>query len=439
MIFTNRNYFLSLIILFFSTDIFAGMLILPQPKYNKSFKTKTIANTSNNKNAVADRPTANPATMEQIKKDWASIMSGALIPNLDDSMSWAGGTLTRIAPGKMEYVNKSNGYFSEILDSNTDIAALANKCGDINAAWITQYGVDLGGGMGMSPNSQDQRDANIIAVDHTYMYGVSSTFTKDEPFPLGFGIGAFNDNGNTKYVLKGQVLDLNQLKATNQYKALTGANMVYSLAESNSNKKELPLESSSTDHSDYNKKLLEQKKTQLAQALAAVELIKKQIAQLGAIIKTTQTAIPAEESASESSDPTAAAFQRQNDHRIATYQRFTKELHDTYAGSNQALQDRIAKAEQDNKAADAADKIKFYKDQAAFYSGQGSNAPLAAERAAYFSAGVGGAAGPVPGHGAVLTDAEKKSLDGAFDAARADYLPGSGARTGAGAAGGKVP
>jgi hypothetical protein len=87
-------------------------------------------------------------------------MDGALIPNLDDSMAWAGGTLTRIAPGKMEYVNKKNGTFSQILDTNTDIVSLANMSSDVNAALMAQYGVDLGGGMDSSPNSNPKSNSN---------------------------------------------------------------------------------------------------------------------------------------------------------------------------------------------------------------------------------------------------------------------------------------
>lgn len=274
---------------FITTNIYAGNIIIPQVQHKKSIKAVKPAPSINNAKAVADGPTADPAIMDQIKKDWDTAMSGALIPNLDDSMSWAGGTLTRIAPGKMEYVNKRNGTFSQILDSNTDIADLAKKSGDVNAAWIAQYGVDLGGGMGFSPNTQAQQEGNKIAVNHTYTHGVSSTYTKDKPYDLGFGIGAFNDKGNTKFALKGQTLDLNQLMATNEYKALTGVNMVYSAPESNSNKKEFPVEPSSTNQNDFNKSLLEQKKAQLAQALGAVEKIKTQITQLEALIKAMPT------------------------------------------------------------------------------------------------------------------------------------------------------
>ncbi|NOT78563.1 MAG: hypothetical protein HOP07_06120 [Bacteriovoracaceae bacterium] len=278
-----------------TTNIFAGNIIIPQ-SHNRSIKVIKPAPSMNQAKAVADGPTADPTIMAQIKKDWDATMNGAFIPNLDDSMPWAGGTLTRIAPGKIEYVNKRNGTFSQILDSNTNIAELAKKSGDINSAWIAQYGVDLGGGMASSPNNQAQQDGNKIAVNHTYTHGVSSTYTKEEPFDLGFGIGAFNDHGNTKFALKGQTLDLNQLMATNEYKALTGSNMVYPEPISDSKKVEIPLTpttnlaTSMTNQNDFNMSLLEQKKAQLAQALAAVEKIKTQIAQLVAIGQATPVA-----------------------------------------------------------------------------------------------------------------------------------------------------
>jgi len=66
-------------------------------------------------------PKTDPVIMERIKKDWRDAINGGVIPKIDESMSWGGGTLTRIGPGKLEYVNKRNGFFSQILDLNTDI------------------------------------------------------------------------------------------------------------------------------------------------------------------------------------------------------------------------------------------------------------------------------------------------------------------------------
>ncbi|MBY0415344.1 MAG: hypothetical protein K2Q18_14325 [Bdellovibrionales bacterium] len=163
------------VILLISFPVFSAEKIAPVLK--KITTGKKSAVTSN----------VNPEVMAKIKSDFESAINGSVIPGVGDSMSWAGGTLTRTRKGELRYVNTENGYYGTSMDVVTDPVKLANECPAINSMWISQYGVNLA-----DVDGQNQQDAYKNQVLHLAQYGLATTYSKKNPWPIGNGLIAFN-------------------------------------------------------------------------------------------------------------------------------------------------------------------------------------------------------------------------------------------------------
>nr|BDT27734.1 hypothetical protein BHI3_12000 [Bacteriovorax sp. HI3] len=210
----------------------AASVLLYSP--GKIHSTKKATSTSSTKESATKASAAvststssavDPAVMAQIEKDFNSALNGAFIPELGDSMSWAGGTLTRTKKGELRYVNTNNGYYEATLKSTADIPKLARENSDINNTWIAQYGVDIGNLT--NDNAQNQQDAYRTSISHVATHGLLAQYNKDNPWKFDKGIAAYNENGNTIFTLKGKVVSMYELQNSNEYKALTGANVLY--------------------------------------------------------------------------------------------------------------------------------------------------------------------------------------------------------------------
>ncbi len=191
----------------------------------KESTTKSSTSASSTASASSSSSSVDPAIMSQIEKDFNNALNGAVVPELGDSMSWAGGTLTRTKKGELRYVNTNNGYYEATLKSTADIPKLARENSDINNTWIAHYGVDIGNLT--NDNAKNQQDAYRTSISHVATHGLQAQYNKDNPWKFDKGIAAYNENGKTIFTLNGKVVSMNELQNSNEYKALTGANVVY--------------------------------------------------------------------------------------------------------------------------------------------------------------------------------------------------------------------
>lgn len=81
--------------------------------------------------------------LDKLKADFKGAVAGSVLPNVGDKMLWAGGTLTRTAPGVLRYQDTTNGYYQEDFNATTDPLGVAKRDGAVNALWILQYGINL--------------------------------------------------------------------------------------------------------------------------------------------------------------------------------------------------------------------------------------------------------------------------------------------------------
>lgn len=213
------------------------------------FSALTSVNAASTNLAIVD-----PEIINKMETDFNHALNGGVIPGLGESMNWAGGTLTRTKKGELRYVNTNNGYYETTLKSSKDIPKLAVENSDINNAWIAQYGVDLGNVN--NSNSQNQQEAYKTSIGHIATNGLQAQYNKNNPWKFDKGIAAYNDNGKTVFTLNGKVVSMNELQDSNEYKALTGANVLYE--EKPGNKKAVattaaktPVISSAKNNIDY--------------------------------------------------------------------------------------------------------------------------------------------------------------------------------------------
>lgn len=195
------------------------------PAKESAKKSTSTSASSSSAASTTTSSTVDPAIMSKIEADFSSALNGSVLPELGDSMSWGGGTLTRTKKGELRYVNTNNGYYEATLKSTDDIPKLARENSDINNTWIAQYGVDIGNLT--NSNAQNQQEAYRNSISHIATHGLQNLYNKDNPWKFDKGIAAYNDNGKTVFTLNGKVVSMSELQNSNEYKALTGANVEY--------------------------------------------------------------------------------------------------------------------------------------------------------------------------------------------------------------------
>lgn len=167
--------------------------------------------------------TVEPSLMNQIQSDYNGAINGSVIPKIGDTMNWAKGTLIRTGANQLRYVNNNNGHYEVELTPSTDLTQLAKENGDIRNTWIAQYGVNLAG-------LEDQpiiQESYKTQISHVLTYGLGDNWTKEKPWVFSFGIGAYKENGKIILYNQDGPISYNDLLKTNEYKALTGANIIH--------------------------------------------------------------------------------------------------------------------------------------------------------------------------------------------------------------------
>lgn len=203
-------------------------------KYLISFLFIVSLNISANQSSTI--ASVDPALMKQIQNDYNGAINGSVIPQIGETMNWAKGTLIRTGANRLRYVNNNNGHYEVELNSNTDLTQLAKDNGDIRNTWIAQYGVNLAGLEDQAIN----QEAYKTQISHVLTHGLGDNWTKEKPWFFGFGIGAYKENGKIILYNQDGIISYNDLLKTNEYKALTGANIIHQkVAESNEPVKEV--------------------------------------------------------------------------------------------------------------------------------------------------------------------------------------------------------
>lgn len=131
--------------------------------------------------------TVEPTLMNQIQSDYNGAINGSVIPKIGDTMNWAKGTLIRTGANQLRYVNNNNGHYEVELTPSTDLTQLA----------------------------------------------------KEKPWIFSFGIGAYKENGKIILYNQDGPISYNDLLKTNEYKALTGANVIHEKVAVNEAAKEV--------------------------------------------------------------------------------------------------------------------------------------------------------------------------------------------------------
>jgi hypothetical protein len=223
----NKKYLLTISLnLLISSNVFAGALLLHSPgKIIRGANKPSLNATKNNNasNAISENTTStvDPTIMKKIQADFNSALNGGVIPKIGETMSWANGTLTRTASNQLKYVNTNNGYYETEMNANSNLTKLASENSGIRNTWIAQYGVNLAG-----LNEQNLQEGYKNQILHIAQYGLSKDWNKANPWTFGFGLGAYNEEGKVIFYNKDGPLSLNDLQKTNEYQALTGANLV---------------------------------------------------------------------------------------------------------------------------------------------------------------------------------------------------------------------
>jgi hypothetical protein len=175
-----------------------------------------------------------PALMNQIQSDYIGAINGSVIPKIGDTMNWAKGTLTRTGANQLRYVNNNNGHYEVELTPTTDLTQLAKENSDIRNTWIAQYGVNLA-------SLEDQsiiQESYKTQISHVLTYGLGDNWTKEKPWNFGFGIGAYKESGKIILYNQDGPISYNDLLKTNEYKALTGSNIIHEKVAGNEAAKE---------------------------------------------------------------------------------------------------------------------------------------------------------------------------------------------------------
>ena len=83
--------------------------------------------------------------LAKIESDYQAALNGAVAPNIDDSIAFAGGILIRTGKTQLKYVYKDEAgkTQSALLNPTDNLSEVAAQNPKIRQAWIDQYGVDL--------------------------------------------------------------------------------------------------------------------------------------------------------------------------------------------------------------------------------------------------------------------------------------------------------
>jgi hypothetical protein len=141
----------------FSINVFAGSV--NQSSSKQKNKKNSVASSSSTSKAVADQ-----SVLSQMENDYKNALNGAVAPNINDSIPFAGGILTRSAKNQFKYIStNSDGTNHETyLNLNDNLATVARENPGIRDAWIAQYGVDLGAGNKVANTPAVSSNSDII-------------------------------------------------------------------------------------------------------------------------------------------------------------------------------------------------------------------------------------------------------------------------------------
>ena len=173
--------------------------------------------------------------LASLKTDWKAAIDGSVVPNLGDSMVWAGGTLERMRYGNdggIKLVFKGNGGSWYVCNDyyNDPVRFAVDTGGGAKFLWAEQYGVDFastsGGQLGnWTSIMQAAITANFNKKPFSWQIGGNNGVTavvRGDDANLNTPLNEIDANKNVYVTYNGKTVTANEFLKTNWYHSIVG-------------------------------------------------------------------------------------------------------------------------------------------------------------------------------------------------------------------------